>query len=59
MGTIYTKKELDKIRTADIDLGDLIILRSGKIYLATEHYIIHPINNDLHYDYFDYQGRTV
>ena len=59
MKTIYDKKKLDKIRTNDICLGDLIILQNGKIYLATEHYLIHPINNDLSYGYFDYQGRTI
>lgn len=59
MKTIYDKKKLDEIRTDDICLGDLIILQDEKIYLATEHCLMHPISNDLNYSYFDYKGRTV
>lgn len=57
MGIIYTKKEMDEIRKADICLGDLVILQNGKIYLATEYSLMHPINQSVHYDCFDYKGR--
>lgn len=56
-GTLYTERDINEIRTDDICLGDLVILQNGKIYLATEYNLTHPINQNIKYGCFDYRGK--
>ena len=55
--TLYTERDLNKIRKADICPGDLVILQNGKIYLATEYNLTHPINQNIKYGCFDYRRK--